>query len=76
MKKIYMLFTAVLCNTFLQAQTYNSSTVVTGLQYPVAFDVAPDGRFFVTEKGDGSNTVSQKARIRTYSATGTLLGTF
>jgi glucose/arabinose dehydrogenase len=67
---------AVVCGFCTVGQTYNSTTLVSGLQYPVAFDVAPDGRFFITEKGDGSNTPSQKSRIRVYTNSGTLLGTF
>ncbi|MES2764097.1 MAG: PQQ-dependent sugar dehydrogenase [Bacteroidota bacterium] len=76
MKKIYLLFITILYNFCITAQSYNSTTLVSGLQYPVAFDVAPDGRFFITEKGDGSNTVSQKSRIRVYSNTGSLIGVF
>lgn len=67
---------AVMVHFYTTAQNYTSATLVSGLQYPVAFDVAPDGRFFITEKGDGSNTPSQKARIRVYNNSGTLLSTF
>jgi glucose/arabinose dehydrogenase len=75
MKTFCLTFLLALTASFAKAQ-YNSSTIVSGLQYPVAFDVAPDGRFFVTEKGDGSNTAAQKSRVRVYSNTGTLIGTF
>ncbi len=66
----------VLTTFYVNGQTYNSTTIVSGLQYPVAFDVAPDGRFFLTEKGDGSNTPAQKSRIRVYANNGSLIGTF
>lgn len=76
MKKTYAILIAAMSHFCISAQNYNSTTVVSGLQYPVAFDVAPDGRFFLTEKGDGSNTPSQKARILVYNNSGTLLSTF
>ena len=76
MKTFYLTFLLVVTACFAKAQ-YNSSTIVSGLQYPVAFDVAPDGRFFITEKGDGSaSTPGQKSRVQVYSNTGTLIGTF
>lgn len=57
------------------AQTYTITTPVTGLYYPVAFDFAPDGRYFITLKGDdgGPNT---NAKVVVYSAAGTLIGNF
>lgn len=77
MKTLYLTLLALLATATIQAQGYTSATVLSGLQYPVAFDVAPDGRFFITEKGDGSiGTAGQKSRIQVYSATGTLSGTF
>lgn len=76
MKKKCFIFIAVIYAFSISAQTYNSTTLVTGLQYPVAFDVASDGRFFITEKGDESNTASQKSRIQVYTNNGNLLGTF
>lgn len=74
-KKCFIFITVIYCYC-ISAQTYNSTPLVTGLQYPVAFDVAPDGRFFITEKGDESNTPSQKSRIQVYTNNGNLLGTF
>lgn len=75
MKTFYLTLSVLLATAMAQAQT--TSTVLSGLQYPVAFDVAPDGRFFITEKGDGSiSTAGQKSRIVVYSASGTLSGTF
>ncbi len=76
MKTVYTLLIAILSGFCISAQTYNSTTFFNGLQYPVAFDVAPDGRFFITEKGDGSNTPAQRSRILVYSNSGALLGTF
>lgn len=76
MIRIYLILIAVVVHYCMAAQNYTSTTVFNGLQYPVAFDVAPDGRFFITEKGDGSNSASQKARILVYSSSGSLLGTF
>ncbi|MES2131576.1 MAG: PQQ-dependent sugar dehydrogenase [Bacteroidota bacterium] len=76
MKKIYLMMLFALSCILVNAQAYSTSTVMSGLQYPVAFDVTSDGRFFITEKGDGSNTSSQKSRVRIYSGSGTLIGTF
>lgn len=75
MKFLYTLFLATVTYC-ISAQSYTSATIVSGLQYPIAFDTAPDGRFFITEKGDGSNTAGQKSRIRVYAANGTAIGTF
>jgi glucose/arabinose dehydrogenase len=46
---------------------YSVTTTVSGLPYPVAFTFTPDGRYLVTLKA---------GTIRTYNASGTLLGTF
>jgi glucose/arabinose dehydrogenase len=75
MKTIYLTLLMLFAAAITQAQ-FSKTTVISGLQYPVAFEVAPDGKFFITEKGDGSNTAAQKSRIQVYSATGTLIGTF
>ncbi len=76
MKLIYFMLLAIVAGYCMRAQNYTSTTILSGLQYPVAFDVAPDGRFFITEKGDGSNSPSQKARILVYTNSGSFLGTF
>lgn len=77
MKTLYLTLSALFAAAVMQAQNYTTATAISGLQYPVAFEVAPDGRFFITEKGDGSiSTASQKSRIQVYSAAGTLTGTF
>lgn len=77
MKTLYFSFLILVATSMAQAQNYSTSTSVSGLQYPVAFEVAPDGRFFITEKGDGSTSnPSQKSRIQVYSASGTFTNTF
>jgi glucose/arabinose dehydrogenase len=76
MKRITLIFIFIITNCWLTGQNYTSTTVLSGLQYPVAFDVAPDGRFFITEKGDGTNASSQKARILVYNNSSLLLSTF
>jgi glucose/arabinose dehydrogenase len=75
MKTLYLTLLGVCLAINSQAQ-FNKTTAISGLQYPIAFEVAPDGRFFITEKGNGTNTASQKSRIQVYSAAGSLLGTF
>lgn len=75
MKKLTILLAFCLSVFAVHAQ-FTKTTVFSGLKYPVAFDISPDGRFFITEKGDGSNTSAQKSDILVYSSAGTLLGTF
>lgn len=56
---------------------YDTTTIISGLQMPVAFDMAPDGRFFCTQKGDGNTPASPgTATIRVYDAAGNFLSTF
>src|SRR4051812_16545730 len=81
MKKL--LFTLALLLTVLSAahaQTlpaaYTQTTVVSGLAYPVDFDWAPDGRYFVTQKGGTTSGSCANAKILVYTAAGTLIGTF
>lgn len=60
-----------------KAQTYTTTTLISSMQYPVAFDIAPDGRFFCTWKGDQATPASPgTAVIKTYTSSGTLIGTF
>lgn len=75
MKKL--LSTLILCVAAFtsQAQTYTQTTVVTGLNYPVAFDMAPDGRFFITQKG-GNFLPTVDAQIKIYDANGNFVGIF
>lgn len=56
--------------------TYTQTNVVTGLQYPVDFDWAPDGRYFITQKGGTTSGSCANAKVLVYSSTGTLQGTF
>lgn len=77
MKTLYTTLLALCATAMAHGQSFNTGTAVSGLQYPVAFEVAPDGRFFITEKGNGGTANStQKSRIQVYAANGTLSGTF
>lgn len=78
MKKLFTLAMFALAGLLgLNAQTYTTTTLVTGMLYPVAFDIAPDGRFFCTQKGDNQTPASPgTAIIRVYDVNGTSLGTF
>ena len=61
----------------IHAQTYTTTTVFSGLQMSVAFDIASDGRFFCTQKGDGGTPASPgTATIVVYNSAGVLIGTF
>ena len=76
MNRLYFIIVVTFLVLTAKSQTYSSTSIISGLQYPVAFDVAPDGRFFITEKGDGSNAPTQKSRILIYSNSQILIGTF
>src|ERR1700752_1471864 len=76
MKTLCCILFLLISSLNFNAQSYTSTTTITGLKNPVAFDVSGDGRTFITEKGDGSNTSGQKSRILIYSNTNSLIGTF
>jgi glucose/arabinose dehydrogenase len=59
-----------------QNPAFTQSTVVSGLTYPVAFDIAPDGRFFVTQKGGNTAGSCANALIKVFSQSGASLGNF
>lgn len=77
MKKLLLIGATFLALSGVNAQ-YTTTNLCTGLQMPVAFDVAPDdGRFFITQKGDGSTPAAAgSATIRVYDALGVFIGTF
>lgn len=70
-----LIFILFLLTVSLPAQTYWQSTIVSGLNRPVAFDFSPDGRIFITLKG-GISGPAFDARILVYSSTGNFIGTF
>jgi glucose/arabinose dehydrogenase len=74
MKKILSTLLITISAFTLHAQ-YVQTTIVTGMNGPVAFDIAPDGRFFATYKG-GFALPTVDATIRVWDATGTSLGIF
>jgi glucose/arabinose dehydrogenase len=75
MKKTLLFIAALFAFTSVFSQTYTSTTIVSGLSNPVAFDVASDGRFFITQKG-GVSGMATNAFIKVYSSTGTFLSNF
>jgi glucose/arabinose dehydrogenase len=78
MKKNLLIILSLLSCGFLECQTpaFTKTTVVTGLAYPVAFDVAPDGRFFLTQKGGNSAGSCANGYIKVYDANGVFLANF
>ena len=83
MKKSLLILSILLISaiTFkVTAQTlpagFVKTTMVTGLNYPVAFDFAPDGRYFITQKGGNSAGSCANGKILVYSPAGALIGTF
>ncbi|MCE3278155.1 MAG: glucose/sorbosone dehydrogenase [Bacteroidetes bacterium] len=80
MKKFLLVFTCLIVSLMMKAQTlptgFFKTSIVTGLQFPVAFDVAPDGRYFITLKGGSTAGSCSNGKIMVYSSAGTLLSTF
>ncbi|HTL82741.1 MAG TPA: PQQ-dependent sugar dehydrogenase [Bacteroidia bacterium] len=60
---------------FLHAQTYWIDTLCTGLLSPVAFDITPDGRIFLTQKG-GQIAQAYEAKIKVYALNGNFISEF
>lgn len=75
MKKLITLIAFAIISVNAFAQTYTQTTVISGMNGPVAFDIAPDGRFFVTYKG-GYSLPTIDATIRVWDASGTAIGIF
>lgn len=74
MKKLLSTLVLAVGAFTLHAQ-YTQTTLVQGMNGPVAFDIAPDGRFFATYKG-GYSLPTTDATIRVWDATGSPLGIF
>jgi glucose/arabinose dehydrogenase len=62
-------------SSIAQTPAYTKTTIVTGMQYPVAFDVMPNGNFLCTQKGGNSNP-AVAAQILVYNSSGTYIGIF
>ncbi|MBC7862323.1 MAG: PQQ-dependent sugar dehydrogenase [Bacteroidia bacterium] len=76
-KHLLVLFSILgLGNAFCQTPAYTQTNVMTGLNYPVAFDIAPDGRFFITQKGGNSAGSCANGFIKVYDANGVFLTNF
>jgi len=78
MKKIFILFFSFFAFISISfSQPYTTTTVVTGLKYPVAFDFLPNGDFILTLKGSNSNpTTAGTAKIKIYSSAGVFISDF
>jgi glucose/arabinose dehydrogenase len=64
----------------MNAQTipagFVKTNIVTGLEYPVAFAVTPDGKYYITQKGGNMAGSCANGKILVYSAAGALVSTF
>lgn len=80
MKTTTLLILFFLTFSKLFSQTIPSGFVktnlITGLQYPVHFDMSEDQRFFITQKGGNSSGTCANGKILVYSNSGALLSTF
>ncbi|MFI5219734.1 MAG: PQQ-dependent sugar dehydrogenase [Bacteroidia bacterium] len=72
MKRILTLLLFAAINSYGQ---FTTTTIVSGLQYPVAFDWMPNGNYLITLKG-GSSFPAVNAKIQVYSPAGVFLNTF
>jgi glucose/arabinose dehydrogenase len=68
MQKI-ILSLLLLSATLTKAQ-FTSTNIINPVPYPVAFEIAPDGRFFVSCKGGAGFGAPANAQVRVYSSTG------
>ena len=71
-----ILLMLIAINSFAQSPAFTQTTLVSGLTYPVAFDIAPDGRFFITQKGGNSAGSCANGLIKVHDANGTFLSNF
>lgn len=75
--RLLILLAFIVPAKFVHGQSYTTTNICTGLQYPVAFDFAPDGRIFLTQKGDGSIPAAPgSAIIKVFSNTGVFISNF
>lgn len=54
---------------------YTTTNVITGLAYPTVFDIAPDGRYFITLKGGYNGVPEDDGAVVVYNANGTFQNT-
>lgn len=73
MKKLFTFFTFITGLTVANAQ-YTSTTVISGLDYPVCFTIADDDRYFISLKG-GGNDPAVNAKVDVYQGNGTFQAT-
>lgn len=69
-----IVISALLLSHICTAQPFTKTPVCSGINYGVAFDVAPDGRFFVTEKG--VKVFGMPSQIKVFDAAGNFLSVF
>lgn len=72
-KKLFTIFTLFIVLTTAKAQ-YTTTNIVTGLDYPVALDIASDDRMFLSLKGGGTDP-AVNAKVVVYNGDGTLQAT-
>lgn len=73
--RLLILLTVFVLAKNLQAQTYTTTNICTGLTYPVAFDFLPDNRIILTQKG-GTSGMATTAQIKMYDSNFSYIGVF
>lgn len=72
MKRILIILMLSSITSYAQ---FTTTPIISGLQYPVAFDWMPNGNYLITLKG-GSGFPATNAKIQVYSSAGVFLNTF
>lgn len=70
--KRYLLFLVALLFLSKAHAQFTTTNMVTSLPYPVVFEIAPDGRYFVSCKGGAGASAPSNAQVRVYNAGGTM----
>lgn len=73
MKKFYLFALFLFCQLIGFTQ-YTVTNFISGLKYPVTFEIAQDGRYFICQKGGDGFSADVDAQVRIFSSTGTALG--
>lgn len=68
-RKKVLLAAILLASTGAKSQ-FTSTNIITGLPFPVSFEIAPDGRYFVSCKGGAGFGSPANAQVRVYNTAG------
>lgn len=72
--KRFSFFAALFLLVVSAKAQYTVTNFISGLKYPVTFQIADDGRYYVCQKGGDGFSADVDAQVRIFSSTGTALG--